>query len=71
MYAHTIFSIKKSSQSEARNICHLVTIRIGMSKMAKSDKYKLFGRNIRGGGETSERFLRCVSRDKMVGFELS
>ena len=27
------------SQAVARKICHLVTIRIGMNKMAESDKY--------------------------------
>ena len=30
---------KNLSQAVARKICHLVTIRIGMSKMAESDEY--------------------------------
>lgn len=45
-------------------------IRIGINKMAKGAEY-LSRRNIREGGETLERFIREVSRDKIVGFELS
>ena len=43
-----------------------------MNKRAKGDEYLdyLDEISIRVGGETLERFVRGVSRDEMVGFEL-
>ena len=35
----TVFSLKNSSPTVAKKICHLVAVRIGMNKMAKGDTY--------------------------------
>ena len=67
---YTVFSLKIVTSCGQKNRHALGRIRIGINKMAKGAEY-LSRRNIREGEETLERFIREVSRDKIVGFELS